>query len=211
MRHHRILAAPFGSAKPRSDANAAQGPIVPSYVPLGSRGADLRRRRPASAPVGWKNRLGSESRHGRLRTCSALAQTQRAEVVSPDVLQPLEKEIEIVVDGEITSGQAVAASDRKLHDQLRGAVRLAPRPSASSRRSQSATLTSDPKGVSAGGCGSLMVDARALLGVRQVEDSAVGRDHTSRAPTMPNGMRWIGLAFTRTRAPWRCSTTSPWR
>src|SRR5688572_689562 len=34
---------------------------------------------------------------------------------------------------------------------------------------------------------------RALRGVRQVEDWALGRDHTWRAPTMPNGMRWVGL------------------
>src|SRR5215212_3624656 len=55
-----------------------------------------------------------------------------------------------------------------------------------------------------------MVDApRMLRGVRQVEDWALGRDHTNggRRPChkVCVGSGWT---FTRTRARWRCSTTS---
>jgi hypothetical protein len=36
-----------------------------------------------------------------------------------------------------------------------------------------------------------LVDAPRIA--RQIEDWALGRDHTWRAPDMPNGMRWVGL------------------
>ena len=61
-----------------------------------------------------------------MRSGSELAETQRAQVVTADVVQPLEQEVEIVVDREMTAGQAVAASRREPYDQPRGAVRVGP-------------------------------------------------------------------------------------
>src|SRR4051794_41511114 len=49
-------------------------------------------------------------------------------------------------------------------------------------------------GVSSGGCGRLMVDAPRTA--RSSTGRGLGprpRPHIWRAPTMPNGMRWVGL------------------
>src|SRR3954454_4049975 len=55
-------------------------------------------------------------------------------------------------------------------------------------------LPPDPMGVSSEGCRRLLVDAPRNARSSTGRGWALGREHTHmEAPTMPNGMRWVGL------------------
>ncbi len=110
-----------------------------------------------------------------MRRWLELAQAQRVQVVVPDVLQPLEEEVEIAVDGEMSARQAVAASGGELHDQLGARSGSAPRPSVSSRRSHAATLPSgEPEGTSAASAASVSpIGLQALCCARVIALTAV--------------------------------------
>jgi hypothetical protein len=91
-----------------------------------------------------------------------------------------------------------------------GARTSEPRPLRASRRRLRRRPPSDPMGVSSGGCCRLLVDAP------RIARSSTGRGLSPRPRPHIGGRRpcrtvcvGSGWTFTRTRAPWRCSTTSP--